>query len=872
MFGTQPTGGGLFGNNSAPSGGLFGTSVGGGLGGTSAAGLFGTGGASTTGGGLFGGGATIGTGNPAAGMFGGGGSFGGAPSGAGLFGNHNPAPAVGGGLFGAGATSGGLFGGATATPATSGIFGQGTGSALGGGLFSGTGTAAPSGGLGIFGAQPANSGLSFGTQPAANPLGTTAMFGSMAPNTGASLLQPQSSVQINGTQIDEFNPDLHKDHLYVMSYNNMPKHLGAPLKLLRLKDYIDIKGGQVNPKIAPYMKNYIDVCNGRAQPNVMPGGLYGPVTSGGVSSAMGGLGGAMGGLSTTGGLFGTAAAGAPANGGIFGQKSATSGGLFGATTIGGPTTQPAAVGLFGTGATTAPSTGGLFGGATTATATGGLFGGGMAPATTTGGLFGGATAAPTGGLFSTNAPTVAPTTGGLFGNSQPSTTGGLFGGQTTHAPATGGLFGGGQPATTGTLFGGQATQAPTTGGLFGSGAASTQPTGMFGGQAQGIAQPQQMAGYPVVRGGITLPESGAPYALYYVPLSEKEKGQGYKLPDFVANDPNFPGHHDKDHKSSTQDESAAVAAHQRAELLAGMRTGYANSRNRAFGQNPLDTLELNNSRHQMRPPRAQVCPLNTSMPLRPNNNLSAIAQLSHGAHWQTLTIPPTTIKIGILVDIEGYGEIVIEVEQQTLVANLIRRLVDEVMTPTTEDRERYLSEWSLQLNGVTLDHMKAIKECNINCQTLNFTRAQQGSAVKSAPVSRVPILTRSGYQTEPAYSQLCRMTESELKSIHNFTIQNQHGKILFFDETDVRGLDLDKIISIEPGQIEVYPEGTDKPPRGQGLNKTALVTFFNYGLKSKKNIPDFIKRFKQRAGEMGAIYINHDVDQDSITIQIEASD
>lgn len=804
-------------------------------------------------------------------MFGGGGGglMGGTTTGTGgLFGSSQPA-ATQGGLFGGGNTGGLSFAGSTT--GGGGLFGGTTtaSTGLGGGLFNQPTQQPTSGGLGIFGGQPAASGISFGI--GANAMSQPAMFGSMVNNPmGNSMLSQPSGVQINGTQLEEFVPELHKDNLYVMSYNNIPKHLGAPLKLLRLKDYMDIKAGQVNQKIAPYMKNYIDVCNGRAQPNVYPGGLYGPQqssnTMGGMSSLSGGLG------STSGGLFGgNAGSSAATGGGLFGggnlNKPAATGGLFG-TTMAGTSGQMPGGGLFGGGAT-ATSGAGLFGGSTAAPASGGLFGGGASAPAQTGGLFGGQgqTSAPSGGLFGGGQTANAPASGGLFGGAQPAS-GGLFGGGQPAPQATGGLFGGAQP-TSGGLFGGQATAAPA-GGLFGGAAGAPASGGLFGGQGQNVAQAQpSVGGYPVVRGGITLPESSAPYALYYVPLAEKEKGQGYKLPDFVTNDPNFPNHQDT--RPSVQDEAAATAASQRAELLAGMRTYNTNSRYKSSGHNPLDNIELNNARMQMRPPRPQACPLNTALPLRPHNNLAAISQLSHGSHWQTLTIPPVVNKIQVAVEIEGVGEVVKEVEPQTLVANLIRKLVDEDLTPSNENREKYLSEWSLQLNGVTLDHMKTIKECNVNNQALLLTR-KRGTSSHQAAVSYVPVLTRKGYQTEPAYSQLCRMSEAELKTLHNFTIQNQYGRVQFFDETDVRGLDLDRLVSIEPGQVEIYPEGTVKPQRGHGLNKPALVTFFQYGLRTKKNLPEFIKRFKARAGEMGAIYISHDVDQDSITIQIDASD
>ena len=116
------------------------------------------------------------------------------------------------------------------------------------------------------------------------------------------------------------------------------------------------------------------------------------------------------------------------------------------------------------------------------------------------------------------------------------------------------------------------------------------------------------------------------------------------------------------------------------------------------------------------------------------------------------------------------------------------------------------------------------------------------------------------------------MKESDLAAIHNFSIKNEWGLIVFYGMTDVRHLDLDKLVIIEKGQIELYPEGTTKPAKGKGLNKTACVTFFQYGLKTKPDLNSFIAKFKDRASKMGAIYIGHEVENDMITIQIEGVD
>ncbi|KAJ2575911.1 hypothetical protein GGH19_002619 [Coemansia sp. RSA 1807] len=217
---------------------------------------------------------------------------------------------------------------------------------------------------------------------------------------------------------------------------------------------------------------------------------------------------------TGGGMFGSTSA-APASTGLFGSGAAsTGGGMFGA--------KPAAStggGLFGsTTAGTGATGGGLFGSSTTNTSTlgtGGMFGSTAAnPAATGGGLFGGTSggslfgakpaASTSGGLFGSagtgTAAAPASTGGGLFGSSGTGAaagTGGLFGSTNTGTAAApgagtagGGLFGNTSTNTGGGLFGAQpAANTAPSGGLFGSSGAGTSGGFGFGFGGQGATQP-----------------------------------------------------------------------------------------------------------------------------------------------------------------------------------------------------------------------------------------------------------------------------------------------------------------------------------------------------------------------------------------------
>jgi len=143
----------------------------------------------------------------------------------------------------------------------------------------------------------------------------------------------------------------------------------------------------------------------------------------------------------------------------------------------------------------------------------------------------------------------------------------------------------------------------------------------------------------------------------------------------------------------------------------------------------------------------------------------------------------------------------------------------------------------------------------------NISIAKSGEtngSTKSKGKEYLPILTRPGYFTVPDFETLSEMTPAELSKIRDFTVgRPKFGKITFKGETDVRGLNLDEIILFQPHQIEVYPDGTDKPLEGQGLNKQAVVTLERCWPKDPKGgvikepsrrLDRFIKKLRMRSG------------------------
>jgi hypothetical protein len=84
---------------------------------------------------------------------------------------------------------------------------------------------------------------------------------------------------------------------------------------------------------------------------------------------------------------------------------------------------------------------------------------------------------------------------------------------------------------------------------------------------------------------------------------------------------------------------------------------------------------------------------------------------------------------------------------------------------------------------------------------------------------------QKGYSTIP--NLLTIRNEEECSSITNFTvIRPGYGKIEWLGNTDIRNLQLSKIITIQKREVFVY-EDIPSPPIGEELNKPAKITLYN---------------------------------------------
>lgn len=97
--------------------------------------------------------------------------------------------------------------------------------------------------------------------------------------------------------------------------------------------------------------------------------------------------------------------------------------------------------------------------------------------------------------------------------------------------------------------------------------------------------------------------------------------------------------------------------------------------------------------------------------------------------------------------------------------------------------------------------------------------------------------------------------------------------------TNVAGMNLDKLVTINDKEVVVYPEENDKPPVGKGLNKKAVVTFENVWpmssdmerVLSKQDIIDsgFEDVLRARVTAMGdADFLQYNVDSGQLSFSV----
>ncbi|WCJ40414.1 Nuclear pore complex protein NUP96 [Euphorbia peplus] len=125
--------------------------------------------------------------------------------------------------------------------------------------------------------------------------------------------------------------------------------------------------------------------------------------------------------------------------------------------------------------------------------------------------------------------------------------------------------------------------------------------------------------------------------------------------------------------------------------------------------------------------------------------------------------------------------------------------------------------------------------------------------------SSLPILRSPDYYIEPNLSDLVvreLLDPGYCSRVQDFTVGRLgYGYVKFIGVTDIRGIDLDRIVKFYRHEIVVYEDETDKPGVGQGLNKAAEVTLT---LQKSGIVSNIVKKLKQVTERQGANFVSYD--------------
>jgi len=797
----------------------------------------------------------------------GGGGFG-AATGSG-FGASSSTSGFGGGGFNAPKPAGFGFGQSSAggfgAPASTSGFGS-SGSAFGGGGQS------PFGGGSAFGQPQQAAGTSFGSggfgQPQQSSFGGTGGgFGTQAPGAFGGFGGSQSGfgaqgIQSRGTrsvawkktqEIDQSSTGARSTVQY-NSISVMPEYASKSVEELRWEDYQDgNKGGTQQGSPGGTF--------GQQQPT--PGGPFGQQPAQGGSSPFGqslqspGFGGA-----TATSSFGGFGSSAPASSSAFGAPASSSSfGGFG----GSPAAAAPSFGGFGASSTPAfgaaptPGFGSTLGSSTAfgASSAGG-FGASSTPA------FGVSAPTPSfGGFGASSAPAFGASSTPAFGSSSPLSTPSFGAPQSTPSlfgstPASTPSFGAASQSSF-SLFGGS-TPKPSTG--FSFAAASTPSFGFGQTQAGGMFGSSPSPGFGT-GGGSGLFAASTP---------------AVQPSPFTLNPVSSPA-------ASTPFGSAQIVSGIGAGAVqAGLQSGspYGNMPE-APKLTPLPEYKMGLTQRILAPPSAgppKAVTLITPRSLTPHGGK---LRPRRGTTASRLSKSPAEFFASSSLQASTPGSVtsasVISEGNIFVPRDNPRRLLIRDELPSTSSASK-LSLVGLSAEKASPDRTPRLEingrtssPASLTFRTLSPAQVGDHKNGVADAGSWMPKLTMEDYYFEPSATQLAaiaREDPEELGKICNFIVGRKDvGFIRWMEPVDIRDINLDDIVNLAAGSVEVYPESSNKPPVGEGLNKPATITLLKIfktdedtrkPTKDPEKIERFVRKIKKKSGEQGAQFISYDAE------------
>ncbi|CCD26696.1 nucleocytoplasmic transporter NUP145 NDAI_0I01270 [Naumovozyma dairenensis CBS 421] len=461
---------------------------------------------------------------------------------------------------------------------------------------------------------------------------------------------------------------------------------------------------------------------------------------------------------------------------------------------------------------------------------------------------------PTGGLFGNSATTNnnnnagslfgntntnqgnmmggAPTGQSLFGNSKTATGGGgLFGNSSTNNTMNNFSLGGSNSNTLKTGFGtgNSLGSSAATGGLFGNstGTTTTQqqqlpPTGLFGNITNNTFQPQQQQAQQLTSNpyGLNINNISAPVA------TMPESITGSLLKGNLKKSTNDDAHNNNNYRNAHRSSSISSTI---AALPPVSRSSLFNKLNTR-----LNTIHDVSTRGLFSSPS----------PYNERSNPST-SKFNNPLNSQNLNLGSNSIKDFSFISSNRRNDISelrkLKIDSNRIAAKKLKLLSGE---PSITKQEAMEDKNTINTNTEdpsSLQEKGSLKDINDNKENIIGNAMPQVNGVEAAtdisPEQQLSKPTNdNGYWCSPSPDQLRDMPLKKLTSVSSFVIGRKgYGYITFNDTVDLLALinDIENnlfgniVIFHSSKTVEVYPDESEKPPIGYGLNVPATITLEN---------------------------------------------
>eukprot|EP01138_Halocafeteria_seosinensis_P012899 gb/GECG01013177.1/.p1 GENE.gb/GECG01013177.1/~~gb/GECG01013177.1/.p1 ORF type:complete len:2185 (+),score=267.87 gb/GECG01013177.1/:1-6555(+) len=152
---------------------------------------------------------------------------------------------------------------------------------------------------------------------------------------------------------------------------------------------------------------------------------------------------------------------------------------------------------------------------------------------------------------------------------------------------------------------------------------------------------------------------------------------------------------------------------------------------------------------------------------------------------------------------------------------------------------------------------------------------------KEPALPKLPALEEGYYTENPSIEELIEMPIRRLSHVRDFVVgRRNYGKIKFLGTTDIRGLDLAFLVTIERSEVAVYENLPEykRPSIGEELNKPSEITLENEwpdddqnaSEEEKRNYAEELRAYCETDPAMsGAEHISYDTERGSWTFKVQ---